>query len=83
MVSLDIETINPSILPLASISMLITSFEKDSFDKPTITLYPLSFAYCSTPLITLVKKWCTISGIIIPIVFVFLFFKLKAILLGR
>ena len=34
----DKEIINPSILPLASISILITSLEKDSLDNPTITL---------------------------------------------
>ena len=30
--------IKPSILPLASISILITSLENDSFESPTITL---------------------------------------------
>ena len=41
---LEMEIMKPSILPLANISMLITSLSKDSLDKPIITLKPCLLA---------------------------------------
>ena len=73
---------NPSIVPLLSISITPISFSKDSLLIQVITLYPFSSATFSIPLKTLAKKEFKILGIITPIVLVDRFLRFNPILFG-
>jgi hypothetical protein len=77
---LESDMIKPSILPFASISILRTSLSKRSeANDHTISVF---IGNLFNSIDDRRKKWCTISGIMIPIALVFDFFKLSAMLLG-
>jgi hypothetical protein len=79
--SLESDMIKPSILPFASISILRTSLSKNHLkaNDHTISVF---IGNLFNSIDDRRKKWCTISGIMIPIALVFDFFKLSAMLLG-